>query len=89
MHDLSPHACRPVQPESPKVLPAVAAAWPLLTHALADARTPLVEAALAVLAVVMREAGGAFMARRCGGWVGRSVQGGRGAPWKCGVASIA
>ncbi len=55
---------RPVQPQSPKVLPSIAALWPFLIQSLSDPRTPLVEEALTLLAEVIREGGGAFMARR-------------------------
>jgi hypothetical protein len=55
---------RPVQPDSPKLLPAIACVWPLLMAALQDPRTPLVEALLQLLSSTVARARGAFIARR-------------------------
>ncbi|GLC59559.1 hypothetical protein PLESTB_001500300 [Pleodorina starrii] len=55
---------RPVRPETPKVLPVVAAAWTPLMAALRDDRTPVVERGLGVLAELVAAGGGTFLARR-------------------------
>ncbi|GFR39642.1 hypothetical protein Agub_g108, partial [Astrephomene gubernaculifera] len=55
---------RPVRPETPKVLPAVAAGWGPLMATLRDARTPVVERGLAAVAELVAVAGGRFLARR-------------------------
>ncbi|KAG2444915.1 hypothetical protein HXX76_001651 [Chlamydomonas incerta] len=55
---------RPVRPETPKVLPAVAACWPPLMAALRDSRTPVVERGVAAVAELVEVAGGMFLARR-------------------------
>lgn len=57
---------RPVRPETPKLLPAVAAAWPPLLAALRDARVAVVEEGLSLLAHMLGTAGGVFLARRFG-----------------------
>lgn len=62
-----PSACRPTLPEPPKLLPTLALLWPHAMAALADARTPAVEGALALTAALAHLGGGAFMARRCVG----------------------
>lgn len=48
---------RPVRPETPRLLPAVAAAWSPLMAVLRDARTPVVEGGLQLLAELVRAAG--------------------------------
>ncbi|GIL65910.1 hypothetical protein Vafri_19550 [Volvox africanus] len=55
---------RPVRPEPPKVLPAVATVWGPLMAALRDTRTPVVERGVAAVAELVAVAGGAFLARR-------------------------
>lgn len=48
---------RPVRPETPKVLPVVAAAWTPLMAVLRDARTPVVERGVAAVAELVVVAG--------------------------------
>ena len=52
-----PDPLQPPPPETPKLLPAVAAAWPLLMEALRDGRTAAVERALRLLADVVMLSG--------------------------------
>ncbi|MEW5319938.1 MAG: hypothetical protein WDW38_011049 [Sanguina aurantia] len=54
----------PTRPETPRLLPVVAQAWPGLMVALRDERTAAVEAALALLASTIHAAGGSFLSRR-------------------------
>ena len=53
-----------MRPDTPRLLPSVASCWPQLVAALRDARTPVVERALALLAEAVLLAGGHFMAGR-------------------------
>lgn len=48
---------RPARPETPRLLPAVAAAWPSVMAALRDARTAVVEQALQLLQHMLNTAG--------------------------------
>ena len=55
---------RPTRPETPKLLPAIAEAWPPMCAALRDCRTAVVETSLGLVSETARLAGGLFMARR-------------------------
>eukprot|EP00798_Chlamydomonas_sp_ICE-L_P008705 gene8705-34451_t len=55
---------RPPQPQVPKLLPAIAEAWPSMCAALKDSRTAVVESALALVSAAAGLGGGVFMGRR-------------------------
>jgi Tfp pilus assembly protein FimV len=55
---------RPVRPDTPRLLPAIAACWPQLLDALRDPRTPVVERALPLLSEAVQLAGAHFMSGR-------------------------
>eukprot|EP00798_Chlamydomonas_sp_ICE-L_P011610 gene11610-34316_t len=54
----------PPQPQVPKLLPAIAEAWPSMCAALKDSRTAVVESALALVSAAAGLGGGVFMGRR-------------------------
>eukprot|EP00955_Chlamydomonas_euryale_P050378 354542-Chlamydomonas_euryale.AAC.15 len=57
---------RPVRPDTPRLLPTVAGAWPHVVAALRDPRPALAETALGLLADAAVLGGGGFMAARLG-----------------------